>query len=101
VPKLYQEFQDVFTKESFDELPDWKQWDHAIELILDAHNFSTKVYPQAPFKQKQLDKFLDENLKSQHIHQLKSPWHPQFSSSRRTMEAYAWSKTTESSTQWP
>jgi len=23
VPKLYQEFKDVFTKESFNELPDW------------------------------------------------------------------------------
>src|SRR5882724_11803263 len=27
VPKLYQEFQDVFAKESFDKLPDQKQWD--------------------------------------------------------------------------
>src|SRR5882724_2636830 len=33
VPKLYQEFQYVFTKESFDELPDRKQLDHAIELV--------------------------------------------------------------------
>jgi len=62
VPKLYQEFQDVFAKESFDELPNWKQWDHAIELIPDTHNFSTKVYPLAPVKQKQLDEFLNENL---------------------------------------
>jgi len=54
-------------------LPDWKQWDHTIELVLDAHNFSTKVYPLAPVKQKQLDEFLDENLKSQHICPLKLP----------------------------
>jgi len=54
-------------------LPDQKQWDHAIKLIPDAHNFSTKVYPLALVKQKQLDKFLDENLKSQHICPLKSP----------------------------
>ena len=73
MPKPYQEFQDIFAKESFDELPDQKQWDHAIELVPDAHNFSTKVYPLAPVKQKQLDEFLDENLKSQHIHPLKSP----------------------------
>jgi len=72
VPQLYQEFQDVFTKESFDELPDWKQWDHAIELGPDAHNFSTKVYPLAPVKQKQLDEFLHKNLKSQCICPLKS-----------------------------
>ena len=36
VPKPYQEFKDVFTKESFDKLPDQKKWDHAIKLILDA-----------------------------------------------------------------
>src|SRR5882724_10963075 len=73
VPKLYQEFRDVFAKESFDELPDWKQWDHAIELAPDACNFSTKVYPLAPVKQKQLDEFLNENLKSQRICPSKSP----------------------------
>ena len=64
VPKPYQEFKDIFVKESFDELPDQKKWDHAIELILDAQMFSTKVYPLAPVEQKQLDEFLDKNLKS-------------------------------------
>jgi len=73
VPKLYQEFRDIFAKESFDELPNRKQWDHAIKLVPDTHNFSTKVYPLAPVKQKQLDEFLDENLKSQCIHPSKSP----------------------------
>ena len=73
VPKPYQEFKDIFAKESFDELPDWNKWDHAIELILDAQKFSTKVYPLAPVEQKQLDEFLKENLKSQHIGPSKSP----------------------------
>src|SRR5882724_5598963 len=36
VPKPYQEFKDVFAKDSFDKLPDHKKWDHAIELIPDA-----------------------------------------------------------------
>ena len=65
IPKLYQEFWEVIAKESFDELLDQKQWDHAIELIPDAQNFSTKVYPLATVEQKQLDEFLNENLKSQ------------------------------------
>src|SRR5882672_7466575 len=73
VPKPYQEFNDIFTKESLDELPDWKKWDHAIELIQDAQTFSTKVYPLEPVKQKQLDKFLEENLKSRRICPSKSP----------------------------
>jgi len=73
VPKPYQEFKDIFAKESFNELPDRKKWDHAIELILDTQMFSTKVYPLVPVKQKQLDEFLEKNLKSQHIHPSKSP----------------------------
>ena len=64
VPQPSQEFRDVFTKESFDELPDWKKWDHAIELVLDAQTFSTKVYFLALVEQKQLDEFLKENLKN-------------------------------------
>ena len=31
--KPYLGFQDVFSKESFDELPERKQWDHAIDLM--------------------------------------------------------------------
>jgi len=73
VPKPYQEFWDIFAKESCDELPDQKQWDHTIKLVPNACNFSTKVYPLALVKQKQLDKFLDENLKSQRICPSKSP----------------------------
>src|SRR5882672_1149074 len=53
VPKPYQEFKDIFTKESFDELPYRKKWDHAIELVPDAQKFSTKVYPLELVKQKQ------------------------------------------------
>ena len=64
VPKPYQEFKDIFAKESFYELLDQKNWDHAIELIPDTQMFSTKVYPLVPVKQKQLDEFLEENLKS-------------------------------------
>ena len=63
VPKHYQEFKDLLAKESFDELLDWK-WEHAMELVPDSQTFSTKVYPLAPVEQKQLDNFLDENLKS-------------------------------------
>jgi len=63
VPKPYQEFKDIFTKESFDDLPDQKKWDHTIELVPDSQAFSTKVYPLSPVEQKQLYDFLDENLK--------------------------------------
>ena len=64
VPKPYQEFKDIFAKESFNDLLDQKKWDHAIELVPDSQAFSTKVYPLVPVEQKQLDNFLDQSLKS-------------------------------------
>jgi hypothetical protein len=73
VPKPYQEFKDVFAKESFDQLPPRKPWDHAIELTPRAQPFSTKVYPMSPNEQKELDTFLKENLKSHHICPSESP----------------------------
>ena len=73
LPKPYLGFWDVFSKESFDELPEWKQWDHAIDLKPESQPFSTKVYPMYPVEQKELDDFLEENLSSGHIRPLKSP----------------------------
>ena len=35
VPKPYKEFKDIFAKESFDELLDWKKWDnHCISILV-------------------------------------------------------------------
>lgn len=67
------DFEDVFSKTSFDELPGQKPWDHVIELIPDAVNKSCKVYPLSVTEQEQLDKFLEENLTSRRIHPSKSP----------------------------
>jgi len=65
--------QGHLAKESFDKLPDWKKWEHTIKLVPNAQTFSTKVYPLAPVKQKQLDDFLKENIKSRHICPSKLP----------------------------
>ena len=73
VPKEYHSFKDVFSKESFDELPPKKPWDHAIELKPGSEPHTTKVYPLAPNEQAQLDEFLAENLKSGRIRPSKSP----------------------------
>ena len=73
IPEPYLSFRDVFSKESFDELPEQKQWDHAIDLIPGSKPFSTKVYPISPVEQKGLDDFLDENLSSGRIRPSKSP----------------------------
>jgi len=58
--QAYQEFKDLFAKESFNELLDHKTWDHAIKNHTRCSNVSTKVYPLAPVEQKQLDEFLEE-----------------------------------------
>ena len=48
----------MFHQRVFQWTTHWKQSDHAIEPILDAQMFSTKVYPLTPVEQKQLDEFL-------------------------------------------
>ncbi len=74
VPEWCRDFADLFEKDNFDELPEPKTWDHAIELIPNANaNLDCKVYPLNHNKQAELDKFLDENLSSGRIQPLKSP----------------------------
>jgi hypothetical protein len=73
VPADYHSYAKVFLKESFDELPQRRKWDHAIELVEGAQPFSTKVYPMSLNEQQELDTFLDENLKSGRIRHSKSP----------------------------
>ena len=57
-----QEFEDVFSKETFDTLPPQKPWDHMIELELGSKLTNCKVYPLSPKEQVELDAFLEENL---------------------------------------
>jgi len=44
-PNCIRGFESVFAKEDFDILPEHRQWDHAIELILGLEPKSSKVYP--------------------------------------------------------
>ena len=74
VPEWCQDFNDLFAKDNFDELPEPKTWDHAIELTPNANaNLDCKVYPLNRNEQAELDKFLDENLSSGQIRPSKSP----------------------------
>jgi hypothetical protein len=73
VPTHFHDFEDLFSKSSFDRLPDWKIWDHAIKLIPGAKASSCKVYSLAPNEQSEMDTFIHENLSSGRIHPSKSP----------------------------
>lgn len=61
------EFTSMFSKKSFNVLPEPREWDHAIELIPGSKSSNCKVYPLSPVKQKELDAFLKENLEMGHI----------------------------------
>ncbi|SJL04179.1 uncharacterized protein ARMOST_07539 [Armillaria ostoyae] len=74
VPEPYRDFEDLFAKESFDDLPAHKPWDHTIKLVPNAKNtLDCKVYLLNRIEQEELNKFLDENLASGHIQPSKSP----------------------------
>lgn len=73
VPSYLHDFMDVFEKKDFDKLPERRPWDHAIELTTDFQPVDCKVYPMAPNEQKELDVFLEENLRSGRIVLSKSP----------------------------
>ena len=67
IPDYLREFDNVFSKESFDALPESKPWDHTIELVPGAEPTGCKVYPLSPSEQQELDAFLQENLDSGRI----------------------------------
>ena len=73
IPNYLKEFTAVFSKQSFDVLPESKEWDHAVELVPGSKPSRCKVYPLSPAKQKELDAFLKENLETGHIRPSKSP----------------------------
>ena len=73
VPEYLWEFTSVFSKQSFNVLPEPKEWDHAVELIPGSKPSGCKVYPLSPAEQKELDAFLKENLETGRIQPSKSP----------------------------
>jgi len=73
LPDCVRGFKSVFAKEDFNILPEHRQWDHAIKLILGLEPKSSKVYSLSPVEQKKLDFFLEENLCTRRICPSKSP----------------------------
>ena len=71
--KYINDFPEVFKKQGFDSLLEWHPWDHAIELTPRSKPINCKVYPLNLDKQKALDEFLEENLKSGQICHSNSP----------------------------
>ncbi len=58
VPEWCRDFSNLFKKDNFDELPEPKTWDHAIELTPNANaNLDCKVYPLNRNEQANLTSF--------------------------------------------
>ena len=72
IPDYLRDFEDVFSKESFNALPERKVWDHAIELEPGSKPSNLKVYPLSPKEHDELDAFLQKNLQTGHIRPSKS-----------------------------
>ena len=73
VLEYLKEFTSVFSKQTFDILPEPKEWDHAVELIPGSKPSRCKIYPLSPAEKKELDAFLKENLETGQIQPSKSP----------------------------
>jgi hypothetical protein len=73
IPKYLEDFTPVFEKASFDRLPEHHCWDHAIELKPEAVPFNSKIYPLSIGEQAELDKFIEEHLRTGCIRPSKSP----------------------------
>ena len=73
IPEFLREFTSVFSKQTFDVLPEPREWDHAVEIIPGSKPMGCKVYPLSLVEQKELDAFLKEILETGRIRPSKSP----------------------------
>ena len=60
-------FLDVFDKNKVNQFPESNVWDHKIDIKEGFELKSFKNYNLTPEEQKELDKFLDENLEKGYI----------------------------------
>ena len=65
--EAYAEYKDVFNKKASQWLPEWRTWDHTIDLKPDFIPKDCKVYPMTPEGQIKLDEFLTKNLCKKYI----------------------------------
>ena len=73
VPEDLHEFLDVFDENKANRFPKSNVWDHKIDMKEGFEPKSFKNYNLTPEEQKELDKFLDENLEKGYIRPSKSP----------------------------
>ena len=73
LPKEYQEWKEVFSKEASQRFPSSRPWDHEIKLKEGFIPKINKVYPLSQKEQGSLDEWIKEQLEKGYIVQSKSP----------------------------
>ena len=73
IPEELVDYKDVFDKKAANRFPEFRSYDHTIELKEDFVSKDCKVYPLSLPEQEKLDKFIDENLEKRYICPSKSP----------------------------
>ena len=73
IPEDLHEFLDVFDESKANQFPESNVWDHKIDMKEGFEPKSFKNYNLTPEEQKELDKFLDENLEKGYIRPSQSP----------------------------
>ena len=67
LPPQYSVYADVFSEQTFDTLPPWRDFDHAIKLKESFTPRVAKLYPLNPEELTACQAFVDENLKTGRI----------------------------------
>ena len=89
VPEKFWKYRRVFMKSSFDSLPPHTDYDHEINLRDDFVPQKSRLYRLSPLEQRELDKFLEENLTTGRIRPSKSPQAAPFFFTKKMPEANA------------
>ncbi len=79
VPREYQQFSKLFSKEESKRYPPKRAWDHAIKFKKDVPEaVDCKVYPMNRIKDEAVQKFISNKLEKGYIRESKSPYASSF-----------------------
>jgi hypothetical protein len=75
IPEHYRDFKKVFSEVKLERLPEHKPWDHKIDLKPETSSeHRLKTYSMSVDEQREVDKFLEENVRKGYIQSLQSPF---------------------------
>jgi hypothetical protein len=75
IPEHYQDFKKVFSEVELERPPEHKPWDHKIDLKPETPSeHRSKNYSMSADEQREVDKFLEENIRKGYIQSSQSPF---------------------------